>query len=378
MKPVVAELIWHYLPRTQTFVYGYLRSFTRVQPAVFASELENLDVFPLTDVTFVRPTRHVERAIDKATHWVSGSRRVREARYARAVESRGASVLHGHFGWSCPTGVPLKRDLGVPLITTFYGQDMSASPSLPEWRAEYDRLFEEGDVFLVEGSHMRRQLADLGCPAERIAIQHIGVDVTQADFAARTPPDGSPITVLMCSSFVEKKGLPYGIEAFAKVRTQRTDVRLVVAGDGPGRADIERLIDELGIREDVELVGFVNHSRFFELARDAAIFMAPSITASNGDSEGGAPTVLLEAQACGLPVLSTLHADIPEVVLDSVSGYLVPERDVDSLAERLAYLLDHSETWAEMGLAGRRHVEDSYDLSDQARRLEDLYLRVAN
>ena len=101
--------------------------------------------------------------------------------------------------------------------------------------------------------------------------------------------------------------------------------------------------------------------------------MQPSVTAQNGDSEGGAPTTLLEAQACGVPVVSSLHADIPEVVLDGTSGFLVPERDSDSIAERLESLITHQEICATMGKEGRKHIELNYNISKEIVKLETVY-----
>ena len=85
-----------------------------------------------------------------------------------------------------------------------------------------------------------------------------------------------------------------------------------------------------------------------------------NITAQNGDTEGGAPVAILEVQATGLPVISSYHADIPEVVVDGKSALLAPERDVETLAKHLWYLVEHPDVWGAMGRAGREHVEQEY------------------
>jgi colanic acid/amylovoran biosynthesis glycosyltransferase len=99
------------------------------------------------------------------------------------------------------------------------------------------------------------------------------------------------------------------------------------------------------------------------------------VTAPDGDQEG-TPVSLLEAQACGLPAISSRHSGISEIVLDGQSGYLVPERDVDGLADRLAYLAEHPETWAAMGLRGRRHIGEYHDIHRLNRQLVGLYEEV--
>lgn len=127
------------------------------------------------------------------------------------------------------------------------------------------------------------------------------------------------------------------------------------------------------MEERVLLLGALPYHAYGEEADKAHILLAPSVTAANGDSEGGAPTVLLEMQARGLPILSTRHADIPEVVVDNVSGYLVPERDIEALSAKLVHLLAHPEQWDGIGEAGRAHVERQHDIVRLARELEGKY-----
>jgi colanic acid/amylovoran biosynthesis glycosyltransferase len=127
----------------------------------------------------------------------------------------------------------------------------------------------------------------------------------------------------------------------------------------------------------VQLLGYQPHQCFLEELDRAHLFLAPSVTAGDGDTEGGAPTVLLEAQAAGLPVLATWHADIPEVVRDGETGFLVPERDSAALAEKLIYLAEHPELWPVLGAAGRRHMETNYNIRCETHKLENVYEELA-
>ena len=105
--------------------------------------------------------------------------------------------------------------------------------------------------------------------------------------------------------------------------------------------------------------------------------LAPSVTSQNGDCEG-IPVAIVEALAWGLPVLSTLHSGIPEVIQDGESGFLVPERDTEALAEKLEYLIEHPELWPEMGRKGRKYVEEHYDIDKLNDRLVEIYQRLLN
>ena len=260
------------------------------------------------------------------------------------------------------------------MVTTFYGADMSAMARNARWRKDYACLFDQGELFLVEGSHMQNQLIALGCSSAKSSIQRIGVDLQRFIFR-EAPPVEDHVRILMCGSFREKKGHEYGIKAFARIRAEFSKARLRIIGDGPLRPGIISLINSLGLRlgEDVVLLGYLNYSAYMAEAAGTHLFMAPSVTASNGDSEGGAPTVLLEMQAMGLPVLSTHHADIPEVVANGESGYLVPEPDEVALSEKLMELLVYPQNWNEMGRAGRAHIERRHDIVKLAAQLEDRY-----
>jgi colanic acid/amylovoran biosynthesis glycosyltransferase len=110
--------------------------------------------------------------------------------------------------------------------------------------------------------------------------------------------------------------------------------------------------------------------------QQADIFLHPSIVGENGVSEGGAPTTILEAQALGIPVVSTYHCDIPNVTVPGESALLVPERDSQALAQTLRTLLDHPQRWESMGRAGRRHIERYHDIEHEVAALEDKYIAL--
>ena len=139
---------------------------------------------------------------------------------------------------------------------------------------------------------------------------------------------------------------------------------------------IEHLANELGVSDKVIFLGFLPYKNYIEELGKADIFIHPSIVASDGDSEGGAPTVLLEAQASGLPILSTYHADIPNVVLPGDSAILCPERNDEILAGNILYLLNKQELWSKMGLAGRRFIEAYHDIDNEVKILEEKYLKL--
>ena len=182
------------------------------------------------------------------------------------------------------------------------------------------------------------------------------------------------VRFLICAGFREKKGIPYALRALARALDARPfPFGLTLIGDGEDRPAIEALVDELGLRDQVTFRGMLPHAQVLEELARSHILLQTSVTASNGDSEGGAPVILLDAQASGMPVVSTLHADIPSYVRDGESGYLAPEKDVDGLADCILRLVEEPARWGDMGRAGRRHVEENYSAQVQAAELETIY-----
>lgn len=178
--------------------------------------------------------------------------------------------------------------------------------------------------------------------------------------------------LLYCGRLVTKKGVLDALHAFAWVADQWPHLIFRIVGDGELKQHLVQEIDVLELGDRVEVLGALSHDRVIQEMQQAHLFILPSKTAENGDMEG-TPTVLLEAQASGLPVLSTHHADIPEVVVDGESGFLVSEGDVEALADKLNVLLSQSDMWGKLGRRGRSHVERYYNIRQEVKRLETVY-----
>jgi colanic acid/amylovoran biosynthesis glycosyltransferase len=177
----------------------------------------------------------------------------------------------------------------------------------------------------------------------------------------------------MVASLREKKGHRFGIDAFSAVAQSRDDVYLTIVGGGPLRKPLEAQVCELGLQDRVTFRGSLPRTECQVLLQQAHVLLYPSITASNGDTEGGAPVAILEAMAAGLPVISTRHADIPFVLRDGASGILVDEGDVDGMVGALRQVLDGGEEVDRRASEGRRTVEEGHTLESQGKLLEAIY-----
>jgi colanic acid/amylovoran biosynthesis glycosyltransferase len=367
----IGHTVPEYLPRSATFIYTVLRFQRAFRPVVLARRTSNLAEFPIGDVYELAPDASVYRRAARTLHALSaGFRSSYGHRVAVEASRHRCVVLHAHFGWTGRSSVVAGRRLGIPLVTTFYGRDVSEPQRGRRSRRPYKRLFAEGTLFFCEGPAMAAHLASVGCPTEKIRIVKIGLDLEQFPFAPRQRT--RPLILLQAGRFVEKKGIDLSIRSFAAARKRLGPSELWLVGDGPLRPQLESLAENLGVKQVVRFLGMVSHSDYREAIRRAHICLQPSRTAPDGDTEGGAPTVLLEMQASGVPVVASRHADIPSVVPDA--DELVAEDDEDGLTValvRLATLPDKD--WRSRVEDGRALMESEHDARTVAGVIEAHY-----
>ena len=284
-------------------------------------------------------------------------------------------IIHCQFGTLGPMALTLKR-LRVAdgeIVTSFRGLDITkATKNNPSM---YKELFRDGALFLAVSKSIRAKLLAAGCPSEKIIILHSGIDLTRFGYAERSKGTHEPVKVLSIGRFVEKKGLEYAIEAVANVHKTGRNIHYAIIGDGELGDQLNIKIADCHIQERVDLLGWQDHKSVTRTLSESHILIAPSITADDGDQEG-IPNVLKEAMATGIPVISTFHGGVPELVEDGATGYLVPERDVEALSRCLIKLYDYPEKWAEMGKKGREKVEAEFDAEKINDDLEQLYMQL--
>lgn len=283
------------------------------------------------------------------------------------------TVLHAHFGLSGPSGLTLADALDTPLIVTYHGQDATITDdeARRSWRGrEYlrgrARVMERAAIVIAVSDFIRSRLVAKGYPANKIVTHYNGIDL---EFFRRGSQVREPV-VLFVGRFVEKKGCEYLIRALVELQRSGIAARGVLVGDGPLRPALERLAAETGAR--VEFAGFLPLPEVKDWLARASVVAVPSVTASNGDSEG-LPTVILEAQAMGTPVVATRHAGNAEGVIEGRTALVVGERDVRALSDAIRFFIDDAKLVERFGAAGRAFVEARFGIATQARGLEDLY-----
>lgn len=382
MKTVIHYIAGSYLSVTETWIYGQIKNLKRYQPIVYALKTENLNIYPTEKI---RSLGLGDDLGDLSTFFNKGWNKLFNfyPGFLFFLMKDKPNLIHAHFGPSGYSFLRFKSIFKTSLITSFYGYDLSALPYQNDrWKLRYRKLFKRGELFLVEGHYMKKCLIELGCPREKIVVQHLGIDLDQIKFVPRKLKKSGKIGVLIAGSFREKKGVPYAVEAFGKVKQAHPHLKLELTtiGDSMGTPREERekekiltIIKKYKLNNSIRMLGYQPYPVFLRELYKHHIFLSPSIHSSDGDTEGGAPVSIIEASASGTPVVSTTHCDIPEVVINKESGYLVPERDVDALTERLGFLVTHPDIWEEMGQKGREHIEKNYNITTQVQKLEEIY-----
>ncbi len=381
-KPVVAHSIIEYLPFSENWIYTQMAELERFRPLVLTKRTMNLDHFSLDSVegyiveAYANPWQRVYEKV--ARKWFYKQ----YPAYFRTFERTHPVVLHSHFAQHAYDDLALKRRFHIPHIVSCYGADLWKFAEVRGQRSKYDVLFSEADIFLVEGNAMKQRAIELGCDAQKVRVHHLGIDLQRINYVARKPPADGVVRCLLAGRAIEKKGIIYGLRAFARVAARHANVHLTVMTGGEA-AYKRRFINEWkqfvsvnGISDRVTWYGLKPYDEYVRITEASHIFLVPSVIAANNDAEGGCPVTAIELSAAGMPIVGFTHCDIPEVVTDSVSGFLVPEKDVDGLTDRLEKLVANSQMWESMGKAGRAHIAAHYNAKTQVTRLENIYLEL--
>ncbi|MET4023740.1 glycosyltransferase [Bradyrhizobium sp. S3.2.12] len=366
------------LPISETFIKEQILALTDWRAVLIGRRKLNQLLIDNLDVRLVGPTtRNLQSRLVWSAYRFFGTL---PSHLRRTLQAEQPSLVHAHFGPDALDAWPIAKALDLPMLVTLHGYDINTDKDW--WRtgkggakmATYpERLLALATQprvgFIAVSDAIRRRAIEFGIPAAKIDVQYIGVDIS------RYTPGAIPVTqrqphVVFVGRLVEKKGCRYLIEAMAMVQKEVPAARLIIVGDGPLRPELEHLAQTLGAYAD-----FRGPQEADAVKREldaARVLSLPSVTAENGDAEGFG-LVLLEAQASGVPVVTSARGGAAEGVRDSVTGYSFPERDVRALAARLSSLLKEEKVLQQMAERGPPYVAEKFNLSHCAKRLEALY-----
>jgi glycosyltransferase involved in cell wall biosynthesis len=371
---------------SETFIYGYLTELERQgnENHVVTWEHQNTDTRPFPNVMEVDwPGKwHPRRLFDGMCSrlGIGGSiqetyRREARRRVANMVRNVGPDVLHAHFGREGVFLAPVAEQLDIPLVVTFYGFDISQLPQQKEWREAYRDLWERATAVTVLYEEMKQEAERLGCPEEKLTVVHLSRNIDQFPFC---PPTSQGSTVLFVGRLTPKKAPLDAVRALQQANARGADLKLDLIGDGEYRDEVEQYVEENELTDVVTLPGYLPNEEVSAHMQAADVFLLPSKTAPSGDEEG-TPTVLVEAQATGLPCVTTRHAGIPEMIPEENHHLLVEEGSVAALSDRLCRVarmdLDELQTIAQNG---REKIESEFSLTGEVQKLRSVYESVVS
>jgi colanic acid/amylovoran biosynthesis glycosyltransferase len=283
-------------------------------------------------------------------------------------------IIQCHFGTNGNMGALLK-EIGIQskLVTMFHGYDIRRG--IEKGKEIYARLFKYGDCFLSISDYTTKHLVEFGADKKKIKCHPVGVSINKFPFRWDTSNEelSDSTKILTIARLTKEKGLNCGIQAIGKLIKKNTNINLEyrIVGGGPLESELRKYAEDMEVKRFIHFRGPQSHEEIVRLIGESHVFFLPS----NAEV---LPVVLMEAQAAGLPVVATSVGAVSELVKDGISGFLVPERDVDAMAERLEYLIKNPEVWPKMGMNGRRHVEEFYNIKTLNSQLVEIYKQVMN
>lgn len=365
---------------TETFIYNEIKEIESfIDLHLICCHRHNSELFPLPPLTQVpyEPSRIRAKVLHELRQrnlsWAYHLPVFRK-RLDAVISQQQPDLIHCHFG---PQAIRLwdnsRKARQLPILISFHGYDASRLLRQKAYVRKMQHLSQLPNVSIICVSrYMRQRLNDAGINTQRSHILYYGTDCEF--FVPRSgKTTDTPYTFLQISSFREKKGHRYTLAAYAKFlqETPSKETQLILAGDGPLREAVMKQAEELKIQDHVHFPGLVKPDQARELLAEADCFVHHSITARNGDTEG-IPNAIMEAMAMELPVISTIHAGIPELVEDSVNGFLIEEKDVEAYTKAMHNILP----WTRKA-KNREKVLSAFERKQHARSLFEIYQQAA-
>lgn len=389
-KPKVLHLFNHYLPQTENWSYKLIKNTPSIKVYIGAMVYLKNNFYD-SKFTFIEhpfgaletlngqldkrnPFQLFQKIILKILGFCLGNRNQTIATFAQHHQ---IAIVHAHFAdvaWEFRT---IAQQLNKPFVVSFYGWDYEQLPTTkPIFQKHYQELFQSVAAIICEGHHGARILEKMGCSKEKLKVVPLGVEPDLIPYYRREK-SRNQLSLLQLATFTEKKGHLYALQAFAKALETCPNMTLTLIG-GEGelgvKARVLEFVETHHLEDKVTILEAIDYAQLYHYLRQFQVFIHPSCYAANRDCEGGAPVVLLDAQATGMPAIATRHCDIPEEVIDGKTGLLAMEKEVGQLASHIQRFYEmEAEEYQTFSQNARQHVCDHYDIRQNAKKLREVY-----
>ncbi|SDC82940.1 Glycosyltransferase involved in cell wall bisynthesis [Algoriphagus faecimaris] len=284
------------------------------------------------------------------------------------LKKKKIDLIFANYGPAGAKVAPVVKNIGIPLIVHFHGFDASVREIISNNREAYKEMFTIAKSIIVVSEAMKHDLINLGAPENK--IKKI-IYAPNSNFL-KIIPDYYSNQLLSIGRFVEKKAPYLTLMAYKLAKGKCPKLKLKFIGDGPLLSICRDLAKSLHIK-DIEFSGVFNRKEIQNEMSNSFCFIQHSKRAENGDKEG-TPVSILEAMAAGLPVISTNHAGIPEIVIDGQNGFIVEEGDVEAMAEKMIQLHVDRKLAEIFGKKGKSTIEQNHNSTNYFKNINALIL----
>jgi len=294
-----------------------------------------------------------------------------ETSLANSFKKNKIQIVLAEYG---PTAVEILRvckKLNIPMVVHFHGFDASENEILNKYSSGYKNVFQYASAVIVVSNQMRKKIESLSCPPKKIKLIPYG----PAEEYYEVVPICKDKQFVAVGRFVEKKAPYLTMAAFQKVLQYYPGAKLIMIGDGKLLPVCEHLSKVWHMESNISFTGALQPTEIKKIFSQSIAFVQHSITASTGDMEG-TPVAILEAAAASLPVISTNHAGIGDVIINNETGFLVDEFDVEAMANHMKSILDYPEKAREMGIKNKKNISENYTLENHLNQLRNTFNEI--
>ena len=296
---------------------------------------------------------------------------IAEQALADSLKRENVDCVLAEYGPTACETLKVVKFLNLPLIVHFFGYDAVLKTTINQYGEKYKLVFDYAKYVVVVSKKMRKDLIDLGCPPQKLVLTYCGPNNSFFD----VNPNFKSLQFLSIGRFVDKKAPYLTIAAFKEVLCKFPKATLIMLGDGPLLNTCKNLTRMWAIEKSVAFAGVKKSSEIVSLFENSFAFVQHSIQAENGDCEG-TPVAILDAQAAGLPVVSTYHGGIPDIIINNQTGLLVEENDVKGMATNMMRLLEVEGLAQNLGSKGRQRIAKSFSIEKHLKTLEEIIVDV--
>ena len=274
------------------------------------------------------------------------------------LKAKKIEVIFAQYGIIGVKALRVCKELKLPMVVHFHGHDAVRKSVLEEYLASYQEMFLYDKITIISVSNeMTKRLIKLGCPVSKIRYN----PCSPSHEFIKLEPAFSKNQFISIGRFVEKKAPHLTLLAFGKVVEKHPDMKLIMAGDGGLLDSCKDMVKALCIEHNVIFPGKISPEDYRGYLKNSLAYVQHSIEAQDGDMEG-TPVSILEASGAGLPIVSTLHAGIPDVIKHESSGLLCEEFDIATMAKNMLWIIENKKEAIAMGKNGKEFISKNFSM----------------